>query len=209
LATFDSEHKALAYWINAYNAWMLQAVTDAYPTASVKDISSDPDVFDTRGRICGGDDLSLNQIENEIVRREFLEPRAHFALNCASMGCPWLPREAFDPKRLDEQLDRETRRFFADPTHLTVDVETRTVGLTAILDWYQDDFLNWLREQKGIEDPAVLDYARLYAPEDVAGSIGDDFTVEYLDYDWRLNDTHAEWAAQRRDAATVASGGQG
>jgi len=207
IATFSSEEEALAYWINAYNAWMMKAVIDAYPTESVNDIGEDPGVFDVEDKTCGGDDLSLNNIENDIVRTAFLEPRVHFALNCASMSCPWLPQEAFDPKRLDEQLEREARRFFADPSHLVVDVETKTVSLTAILDWYQEDFLRWLTEAKGIEDPSVLDYVRLYAPEDVANQIGDDFSVEYLEYDWRLNDRNAEWAELRKPLAgtTLAS----
>ncbi len=198
LAAFPGEAAALAYWLNAYNAWMLRAVLDAYPVDSVMDIGDDPGVFDAKGRICGGRDLSLNGIEHEIVRKEFLEPRVHFALNCASMGCPRLPAEAFTPARLDAQLEREARRFFDDPTHLDVDPEIKTVYLSSILDWYGEDFVRWLTEVKGIEEPSLLDYVKIYAPEELASQIGDDFSVEFLDYGWGLNDQAAEWAAERR-----------
>ncbi len=200
IATFTSKNEALAYWINAYNAWMIKAVLDAYPIDSVQDISQDPDVFEAKGRICGGESLSLNDIEHELVRKEFaLEPRIHFVLNCASLGCPWLPQEAFTPQRLDEQLDREMLRFYRDPTHLGVDVEAKTVHLSAYFDWYGEDFLRWLREVKGFGNPTVLDYVRLTAPEDIAKQIGDDFAVEFVEYDWRLNDQDAQWAHLRHD----------
>ena len=195
IATFTTREQAIAYWINAYNAWMQKAVIDAHPTESVMDIEG---VFEAKGRVCGGEDLSLGDIENGILRANFLEPRGHFALNCASIGCPWLPQEAFVPERLDEQLDRETRRFMEDASHLTVDEATRTVYLSQIFKWYQKDFLTWLTEEEGLADPTVLDYVKLYAPEGVAAQIGDDFAVEYLDYDWRLNDQNAKWGDLRR-----------
>ncbi len=200
IAIFASKNEALAYWINAYNAWMIKAVLDAYPIDSVQDISQNSGVFEAKGRICGGENLSLNDIEHEIVRKEFaLEPRVHFVLNCASLGCPWLPQEAFTPQRLDQQLDREMLPFYRDPTHLRVDVEAKTVHLSAYFDWYGEDFLRWLREVKGFGNPTVLDYVRLTAPEDIANQIGDDFAVEFVEYDWRLNDQNAEWAHLRYD----------
>lgn len=189
IASFSSENEALAYWLNAYNAWMLRAVLDAYPIDSVKEI--EPEVFGAKGRICGGEDLSLNEIEHEIVRKEFLDPRAHFALNCASMGCPWIPQEAFDPARLEQQLDREARRFFKDPDHLIVDVPAKTVFLSPILDWYQEDFLKWLEHTDGAEQSHILQYVRLYAPEDIAQKIDEQFDIVWQDYDWALNDAGA------------------
>jgi len=176
---------------------MMRAVLDAYPIGSVMKISKKPNVFQIKGRDCGGKDLSLNDIEHSIVRKEFLEPRAHFALNCASGGCPWLPQEAFDPGRLDEQLERETRRFFADESHLRVDAESRTVHLSAILNWYGKDFLRWLKDVKGVEKPVVLDYVKLYAPPGVAETFERDFRVKYRKYDWGLNDVTGPVAATR------------
>lgn len=194
---FRGRNAALAYWINAYNAWMMKAVIDAYPVGSVNDIGKNPTVFDARGRVCGGADLSLNEIEQRIVRKQFLEPRVHFALNCASMGCPWLPREPYDPARLDAQLDRDARRFFAIPERLSVDFASRTVSVSPILQWYRDDFLAWLTKVKGIRKPTILDFVKLYAPGSVAGRIGPTYRLKTLEYDWRLTDSRAAWAGKR------------
>ncbi|MGM0493299.1 MAG: DUF547 domain-containing protein [Armatimonadota bacterium] len=190
-ATFPSEDEALAYWINAYNGWMMKVILDEYPIESVKDI--EPPVFNDQFAVCGGEEMSLNFIENQIIRKEFAEPRIHFAVNCASMGCPWLPQEAFFPERLDEQLERETWRFFAAESHLKVDPDAGVVYLSPILDWYTEDFLEWLEEERGIEEPTVLDYVRIYAP-DGTPEITDDMEIRWQKYDWRLNDSNAEWA---------------
>ncbi len=193
-ATFPREDEALAYWINAYNAWMMKAVIDACPVESVKDI--EPAVFDDQFVVCGGEEMSLNFIENEIIRKEFAEPRIHFAVNCASMGCPWLPREAFFPDRLDEQLERETKRFFAAESHLNVSREENAVYLSPLLQWYAEDFRGWLRAERGVEDPTAVDFVRIYAPEG-APEITDDMQVRWQRYDWRLNDSNAPWAESR------------
>lgn len=193
-ATFPSEDEALAYWINAYNAWMMKAVIDNYPVDSVNDI--EPAVFNDEFAVCGGEEMSLNFIENEIIRVEFAEPRIHFAVNCASLGCPWLPQEAFFPDRLDEQLERETYRFFAAKSHLKVDPEENVVHLSPILEWYTEDFLEWLRHDRGIEDPTLLDYVRIYAPEDEP-EITDEMQIRWQIYGWQLNDANAEWTELR------------
>jgi hypothetical protein len=172
---------------------MLKAVIEAYPIDSVQDISEDPGVFDAKGRICGGEDLTLNEIEHQIIRVDFLEPRAHFAVNCASMGCPWLPQEPFLPEGLDGQLDHETRRFFGAPSHLVIDSDSSTVWLSPIMEWYEEDFLIWLEEERGVADPSVLDYVKLYIPEGKASTIDDDFEIKWLEYDWALTDANAEW----------------
>jgi len=194
LATFPGEAEALAYWLNAYNAHMMRAILDAYPVDSPMDI--EPSVFNAQTRTCGGEDLSLNQMEH-VIRDEFLDPRIHFVLNCASMSCPWLPQECVDPARLDEQLDHETRRFLAAEEHLMLDEKEGVVYLSAIFNWYEEDFLRWLREVKGVEEPTLLDYVQLYAPPDVAKRIDPGMEVRWQDYDWRLNDANAPWADTR------------
>ncbi len=103
---FRTEREALAYWLNAHNAYMLKTVLDAYPVKSVQDIPAEPDVHSATVCVCGGEELSLDDIEYGIIGTEFPDPRVQFALSCATMGCPWLPTEAFVPVRLEEQLDR-------------------------------------------------------------------------------------------------------
>ncbi|MBD3292284.1 MAG: DUF547 domain-containing protein [Armatimonadia bacterium] len=216
-ATFPGENEALAYWINAYNAWMMKAVIDNYPLDSVQDI--EPPVFNDELAVCGGEEMSLNFIENEIIRKEFEEPRIHFAVNCASMGCPWLPQEAFFPDRLDDQLERETRRFFAAASHLKVAPEESAVYLSPILKWYSEDFTEHIKRirrttapqpragsQRHGTEPTVLDYVRLYAPEDTPEITGG-MQVRWQTYGWQLNDQGAPWADMRGDFRPPPEGG--
>lgn len=198
LAAFTTKEQALAYWLNAYNAWMMHAVVQAYPIKSVNDIDGALNVFNAKGRVCGGEDLSLDAIENAIVRQEFVEPRVHFALNCASMGCPWLPQEAFQADRLDQQLDREARRFFLDPMHFRIDTDGKTARLSQILNWYAADFLKWLVQVKHLQKPTIMDFVRLYAPPAELAKLKAHFQIKYQEYDWRLIDQKAAWAGSRK-----------
>ncbi|MEM7203967.1 MAG: DUF547 domain-containing protein [Planctomycetota bacterium] len=186
---FPDEASRLAYWLNAYNATVLLSVTRLYPIDSVRDVGVPwylfflPDTagfFYVRKHVFGGNAHSLYDVENNIVRQRFGEPRIHFALNCASAGCPRLPREAFRPATLDAQLERETRRFFGEPRNLAIDDERRTVRLSQILEWYRDDF----------ESP-LLDYTATYAPpptRDALRGRASGYAIEFAPYDWRLND---------------------
>jgi hypothetical protein len=90
-------------------------------------------------------------------------------------------------------------RFYHDPTHLRVDADGSTVYLSEYFDWYGEDFLLWLEQEKGMENPGVLDYVKLTAPAELTRDVGDDATVEFIEYDWRLNDQNAEWANLRRE----------
>jgi hypothetical protein len=180
---------------------MMYAVVQAYPVESVNDISKEPDVFNAKGRVCGGEDLSLDAIETEIVRKEFLDPRVHFALNCASRSCPWLPQEVFRPEKLDQQLDREARRFLGHPTHVRVEAAARTVWLSQIFEWYGEDFLKWLKQVRGVQQPVMLDYVKLYVPASTAAQIKPGFAVKFLKYGWELNDQQAPWADERKMTA--------
>ncbi len=178
---FPTEADRLAYWLNAYNAAAIKIVLDHYPVESVRDVGLLPlaGFFYFRRPIFGGRAVSLYRLENDIVRPRFGDPRVHFALNCASRGCPRLPREPFDPARLNEQLDREARRFMAEERNLQIDHEARTVTLSSVFDWHRSDF------------PAdLLQYAALYLPEDRGEALAAaaDYEVEYRPYDWRLND---------------------
>ncbi|MFQ6097467.1 MAG: DUF547 domain-containing protein [Armatimonadota bacterium] len=198
LAMFASEDEALAYWINAYNAWMIKIIADHYPVASVQDIGDRPGaVFEDKLCVCGGKKMSLNDIEVGIIRARYLEPRIHFALNCASLGCPPLPRKPFLPDTLDAQLEAAARDFFGRKWYCRVADDGRTVAVTSILDWYREDFLDWLTENGQNSDIAT--YVALYAPDEVRRAIATGAEIEFMDYDWRLTDQAATWAnVQRR-----------
>jgi hypothetical protein len=189
-AVFPTREDELAYWINAYNAAVLVTVLEHYPIDGVGDVKAPlalrPFLFGN-ARLAGffvfqevtlgGERMNLYDLENEIIRA-YGEPRIHFAINCASIGCPFLPREAFHPERLDAQLDRETRRFFASPEKLRIDHETRTVRLSSILDWFEEDFGGDLRA-----------YVRPYLTPALQAELdrAADYRVQFIEYDWGLN----------------------
>lgn len=197
---FPTESERLAYWINGYNAAAIKIVLEYYPIPSVTAVKPPRALFfmpDKSGfflfqRVCyGGIDTSLYGLENRVIRERFAEPRVHFVLNCASRGCPRLPREAFEGRDLDRQLERETRRFFSEARNFRVDVEAKRVYLSSILDWYREDFIDWLERRYPNRKADLLQFARLYL--DQAGRrkldrLPADYSIEFIDYDWRLND---------------------
>lgn len=176
---------ALAFWINLYNAVTVDLVLDHYPLRSIKDI--DAGFLGSPWKIeritVAGRALTLDAIEHEILRVEFSEPRIHFALNCASVGCPPLAKEAFASASLDEQLDAATARAlrspeWIDPTGCEGAYGTGRIRITKLFDWFADDFGG---------ESKVREFVARYRP-------GDSFTLrntrcalEYFDYDWTLN----------------------
>jgi len=189
----------MAFWINAYNAWTLRAIVDAYPVrgswlrslafprSSIRQI---PDVWDWPHPVAGRE-LSLNDIEHAILRRQFRDPRVHFAANCASVGCPPLRAEAYTGARLEEQLEDQARRFWNDPVRNHVDPQEDVVELSSLFRWYGEDFggprafledrpdpAAVLRAGARWIDPARREFLETFPPE----------RIDYLDYDWTLND---------------------
>jgi hypothetical protein len=138
--------------------------------------------WDIRFAEVGGKKYTLNEIEHEIIRRRFHDPRAHFALNCASGSCPVLRSEAYDAAQLDQQLNEQARLFLQNPAKNRFDLGTKSAQLSSIFSWYGKDF--------GPNERAALLAAAKFAPDDVRRSVETDpkaWTVHYLDYDWSLN----------------------
>ena len=132
----------------------------------------------------GGEETNLKKLEDKTIRKDFADPRIHAALNCASISCPRLPRKAFDPQRLDEELDAAMREFVADERHVRFDANSRTVHLSKIFDWFKDDFLDYERVN-GHKEPRLIDYVNRYrAPE---AAIPPNSRVRFLKYDKRIN----------------------
>jgi hypothetical protein len=184
-----SDDARLALWINAYNAYTLKLVTSVEGISSIREIKApgkrgDPDTnkpWDQPFAIVGGTTYTLNQIENEIIRPRFNDPRIHYALVCAAFSCPSLRREAYVAERLDAQLDKQGRWFLKHRNQF--DAKRRTAGLSQILNWYGVDFgddqasqLRTLAEH--VTSPAVANSLRNEPHH---------WTVTYLDYDWSLN----------------------
>lgn len=181
-ATLSRDAK-LATLINAYNAFTLRLVVDHYPVDSIKDIPASERWKAERWNV-GGMTLSLNQIEHQKLRREFVEPRIHFAVNCASVGCPPLARTAYEGERLETDLERAAQRVH-DPEERWFDIRPFEVGglgsvpvkVTRIYLWYADDFRS---VQKSI--------ARYHPPLQPVLEADRELVIDYLPYDWSLNE---------------------
>jgi hypothetical protein len=192
-ALFPTRQHALAYWINAYNAAVLRTVVEHYPIAGVGDVvwwaPGKTGFFVVQRLTFGGTTSNLYDLEHTVVRGRYHDPRVHFALNCASRGCPRLPRQAFDGATLDAQLDAETRRFVGEERNVRVDHATRTVHLSSIFDWYESDFLDW-PPLAGRQGATLLDYIALSASPERAEDLrrAAEYEIEFVPYDWRLND---------------------
>ncbi|NQZ99098.1 MAG: DUF547 domain-containing protein [Myxococcales bacterium] len=191
---FPDDRARLAYWINAYNATAIETVLHYYPIDSVHDVGPAALFFLPRitgffllQRIeLGGRKTSLYALENSVMRRRFAEPRIHFALNCASIGCPRLPRQAFRAKDLDAQLDRETRFFVSESRNVDIDPANGRITLSSILDWYDGDFLDALPKE-GRQD--LVGFIEPYLTDEQRSALArcGDCRVEFVPYDWGLN----------------------
>ncbi len=180
-APFDAmgRDEKLALLINAYNAATLRLILDFQPVKSIKQIP-DAKRWDHRRWVVGGKTMSLSEMEHEQIRPKFNEPRVHFALVCAAVGCPKLRNEAYDATRLDDQLDDQMRYAHSHDRWLRFDADAGVVYLTKLYDWYGGDFT-----QSG---DTVEAYAAKYAPAlKQALDAGRRVKVRWLEYDWNLN----------------------
>ncbi len=174
--------KKLALLINAYNAFTIQLILDYWDEGrleSIRDIPTDRRWKHRRWRV--GDNLwSLDEIEHDTIRIHFIEPRIHWALVCAAVGCPPLRNEAYTAEELDEQLDEQARYVHGHERWFRFDREANTVHLTRLYQWYRGDY-----EQVA---GSILDHAAQYAPQlEEALDEGQRPRIRWLDYSWDLN----------------------
>ena len=190
---FPTRESQLAYWINAYNALVIKAVVENWPTKSVRNLGKLYSFFWARKFVAGGKEYTLNNIE-DILRKKLVEPRIHFAIVCASNSCPRLEREAYTRENTERLLDEAARFYVNEPRNLKIDLAHNRVTLPNILGHYHEDFENHVRAHNttATGNPQV-DYMRLYAnPENRA--VLDKLKnprVDHFDYDWGINDVNA------------------
>jgi len=186
-----SRDEQLAYWINAYNAFTVKLIVDHYPVKSIKDIKNGlpfvNSVWDIKFITIEGEEYDLNNIEHGIIRKEFGEPRIHFAVNCASYSCPRLRNEAFVAARLEEQLEDQTRLFFNDKRKNNI-ISKDKIVLSSILNWYSPDFTNkgFLSRIFGKKNrtQTFINFVNPYVDIDISKNA----EVEFMDYRWDLNE---------------------
>jgi len=184
-ATLDRPEQ-IAFLANLYNAKTIEIVLDHYPVASIKDISLGGGLL---ASITGGpwkqtvvklrgEALSLDDLEHGILRPVFRDPRVHYALNCASLGCPSLATEAFTGAKLEYQLDAAARAFINDPRG--VNASANTLRVSSIYSWFQDDF--------GGDGAGVIRHLKLFASPALSERLDHFKRIDGYDYDWNLND---------------------
>jgi hypothetical protein len=193
-AEFDafSRDQQLAFLINAYNAFTVELILTEYPdVSSIKDLGS---LFSLPWKkkffILLGESQNLDGIEHDLIRGSgrYNEPLIHFAVNCASIGCPALLDEAFVADKLDQQLLESTERFLNDRSRNRFDASTGTLEISSLFDWYAEDFAQGWRGYDSLHD-----FFRTHADwnADDADSVeslrGGELRIEFLDYDWNLN----------------------
>lgn len=186
VATFDSwlPSQQLAFLINAYNAWTVELILTKYPDLdSIKDLGS---IFSSPWKKefipLLGKTLSLDDIEQDLIRGHFDEPRIHFAVNCASIGCPALRAEAYLSDKLDVQLEEATNLFLADSSRNRL--KGNELQVSKIFDWYQSDF-----EKQQTLATFLVNYANALnlSEEQQQQVIDGKIEIEFLDYNWSLN----------------------
>jgi hypothetical protein len=196
LAAMTDADARLALWLNAYNAIAISQVIEVYPIASIRPkILGIPnwlaflDFFTRSNSIIGGKKYSLNQIEHAILRPEFAEPRIHFALVCASVGCPLLRRGAYFPESVRTQLETDASSFIKNPDKVRYDAGKKTLYLSKIFQWYGEDFVK--------AAGSVAAYVGGYLGPEVA--VSDELAIVFLPYDWNLNqfETAVETASKK------------
>lgn len=171
----------IAYWLNAYNAFTVKLIIDHYPLKSIKDLGPKKQIifintpWDRKFFKIGNKTMTLNRIEHRILRKIYSEPRIHFALNCASISCPKLRREAYEGNKLDEQLTDQAKEFLRD--HSKNEPDAAKPKLSAIFSFYGKDMRKW-------SGKSLIEYINQFSPV----KMKEDADIEYLDYNWGLNE---------------------
>ena len=172
-----------AYWINLYNALTIRTVLEHYPVKSIRDISISPGLFSSGPwgkkliRV-EGEEVSLDDIEHRILRPIWRDPRTHYTVNCASMGCPNLARKPYTATDMEAMLDEGARAYINNPRGIRVD--NGKLHASSIYEWFKDDF--------GGNDAGVIAHAKKYANADLAAKLDKVSSINGTDYDWALND---------------------
>lgn len=182
-----SRDRAFAYWVNLYNAVTLQIILERYPVRSIRDIRSEGTGLDPRGLIgpwrtkrvtVEGRRLSLDEIEHGILRPTFNDPRVHYAVNCASIGCPNLMPRAWRAETLNADLDAAARAYINHPRGVSV-AANGEVRVSSIYRWFREDF--------GSSDANVIAHLRRYASPELATRLQNAARIAGHSYDWALN----------------------
>lgn len=169
----DNTNVYQAFWINGYNLLVIKGVIENYPLRSPLDVGG---FFDKNKHAIGGESISLNDIENKLLRGNFpSEPRFHFVLVCAGLGCPPIIPSAYEPETLDAQLDIQTKKALNDPNFIRV--ANNQIKISQIFEWYKGDFTK--------NGQSLVDFINKYKTE----RLPENAKISYYSYDWTLNES--------------------
>lgn len=164
-----STEKSLAYWINVYNAFTIKLILDNFPLKSIMEIDN---AWDNKFISLEKKNYSLNDIEHEIIRKQFAEPRIHFALVCAAKSCPVLLNEAYTAKNLEDQLQEQARLFINDKAKNSI--TEKSAKLSQVFNWFKEDFT---------KDTKLEEYINSFSEIKMKKGA----KIEFMEYDWGLN----------------------
>ncbi len=178
----------MAYWINLYNALTVDVVLDHYPVDSIRDIDISPGWFssgpwDKKLITVEGKELSLNDIEHRILRPIWKDPRIHYVVNCASLGCPNLAGKPYTAERLDSMLENEAVQYVNHPRGARV--ENGSLIVSSIYSWYMSDF--------GGTEQKVIAHLKSHADGDLKQKLASQNSIYDYRYDWTLNGVSQKW----------------
>jgi hypothetical protein len=179
-----SKDGQLAFWINAYNAVTIDKVIKWKPKKSVREtfipgVWTSTKFFTAREHTVAGKLMSPDDIEHEILRKRFNDPRIHFAIVCASSSCPPQPRFAYTDKNVQAMLDEETRKYMNSQRGSRIANAENTLYLSKIFDWFADDFIK--------KSGSVTEFIKPYVNGGVLSFLEQNPRISYLDYNWALN----------------------
>jgi len=179
-----SQNGQLAFWINAYNAVTIDKVIKWKPKKSVREtfvpgVWTGTKFFTSRQHTVAGQRLSQDDIEHEILRKKFKDPRIHFAIICASSGCPPLPKVAYTAENVQSRLEKETLNYLNSKRGLQIDYVENTLMLSKLFDWFAGDF-----ESKS---GSVTNFIKPYLDEKAMAFLDRMPKMSYIEYDWALN----------------------
>jgi len=179
---FPSSAHKLAYWLNTYNALVLWVVAKEYPEKKEQRLTEAgrAEFFTKLKFDVGGQARSLDDIETNALRKQFREPRIHFAIVCAARSCPWMSRDAFTPAMLEPQLEGRTKLFLSQERNFRLDTGTREVTISAIFDWFKEDF--------GSSKEALLGFIGRQRPEALQAWGQKKWKLRFFSYDWAINE---------------------
>jgi len=185
----------LAYWLYAYNAYVIKSILDRWPLDSVTNVKAPLEIVKGLGFfyqlrfVFGGKAYSLYAVENDIIRARYRDARIHFVLNCGSESCPALRPELPVAEELEPFLQQAVVDFVSDERNVRIDHEKKEVVLSMIFKWFRKDFINDLRRRGLPSERGLIDYVASVAPEPLRKelAVSADYAIVFNDYDWAVN----------------------